>query len=144
MTLVGHSYGSTTVGAAVTSQPVDADDLVFLGSPGVLAGSVAELGRSAEHVFVGEARYDWVGDLDAFGADPATAMFGATRFRADPQAGWWPERAFGGDHWHYFDPGSESLRNIARIVAGRGVDVTREAPESLPDPPTGELCPGPC
>ena len=144
VTLIGHSYGSTTVGAAVTARRVDADDLVMLGSPGVLARTSADLGRTAEHVFVGEARYDWVADLAAFGADPAGEGFGATRFRADPAAGWSPGRMFGDDHSHYYDPGSESLRNTALVVAGRGDEVSRQAPEhARRDPAQRRLPPGP-
>src|SRR6185437_12265541 len=44
VTLVGHSYGSTVVGAAMQAGPRRADDLVLLGSPGVLADRVGELG----------------------------------------------------------------------------------------------------
>jgi uncharacterized protein YukE len=141
-TVVGHSYGSTTVGAAATTRWLEADDLVFLGSPGVLASGVEQLGRSGAHVFVGEANFDGVGDLAVFGADPATASFGATRFRADPDGSWL--RRVWGDHSRYFDPGSESLRNLARIVAGHAERITRERPEMLPSAPQGELCPGPC
>ena len=36
----------------------------------------------------------------------------------------WRDRLSGGDHSHYFDSGSESLRNITRVVVGRGAEVT--------------------
>jgi pimeloyl-ACP methyl ester carboxylesterase len=125
-TVVGHSYGSTVVGAAATTQPLEADDLVLLGSPGALADHVGELSRPQGHVFVGEATFDVVADMGVFGADPGDAGFGATRIRADPG----PEvslreRLSGGDHSHYFDARSESLHNVARVVVGRGGDVTQ-------------------
>ncbi len=125
LTVVGHSYGSTVVGAAATTQLLTADDLVLLGSPGAMAEQVDQLGRGRGRVFVGEARYDLVADLGAFGADPGDARFGATRIRADPGGEVpWTERVSGGDHSHYFDTGSDSLRNVARVVVGRGADVT--------------------
>jgi hypothetical protein len=124
VTLVGHSYGSTVIGAAVTSGPRRADDLVLLGSPGVLADDVGELGLSGRRVYVGEAPFDPVADLGAFGADPGDSGFGATPVRADPEPGLsWPARLTEA-HAHYFDPGSESLRNVARVVVGHGAAVT--------------------
>jgi hypothetical protein len=98
--------------------------LVLLGSPGVLVGSAHGLGMSGHHVYVGEAPFDPVADLGAFGRDPGDPEFGAIRVRANgpPGVPW-------GDylltpHSHYFDPGSESLRNVARVVVGRGSDAT--------------------
>jgi hypothetical protein len=128
LTVVGHSYGSTVVGAAATSGCLPADDLVLLGSPGVLAEHVDELNHPPAHVYVGEARFDPVADVGAFGADPGDASFGATRIGAEPGPDVpWRDRLSGGDHSHYYDPASESLRNIARIVVGRGADVSRPA-----------------
>jgi hypothetical protein len=125
VTLVGHSYGSTVVGAALQAGPRRADDVVLLGSPGVLADRVDRLGVSGHRVYVGEAALDPVADLGAFGRDPGNRTFGATRIRVDAPLGTpWPDRILSA-HSHYFDPRSESLRNIARIVVGRGSDVTR-------------------
>lgn len=125
LTVIGHSYGSTVVGAAATAGRVPADDLVLLGSPGTLAGSAAEL-APAGRVWVGEARFDLVADLGAFGPDPGDEDFGATRIAAEPGPGVvWSDRLTGGDHSHYYDPGSEALRNVAKIVVGRGADATR-------------------
>ena len=124
MTLVGHSYGSTVVGAAVQAGPQRADDLVLLGSPGVLADRVDRLGLSGHRVYVGEAALDPVADVGVFGRDPGDRAFGATRIRVNAAPGApWPDRVIA--HSHYFDPRSESLRNIARVVVGRGSDVTR-------------------
>jgi pimeloyl-ACP methyl ester carboxylesterase len=125
VTLVGHSYGSTVVGAAMQAGPRRADDLVLLGSPGVLADRVGQLGISGRHTFVGEAALDPIADTGVFGADPGDLGFGATRIRADEAPDRpWPDRVLAA-HSQYFDPGSESLRNIARVVVGRGSDVTR-------------------
>lgn len=124
VTLVGHSYGSTVVGAAMRSSFRPADDLVFLGSPGVLADNADELDLPSGRVYVGEAPFDPVADLGAFGVDPGDPRFGATLVRADPAPGLsWPARLTEA-HSHYFDPGSESLRNVARVVVGHGAAVT--------------------
>jgi pimeloyl-ACP methyl ester carboxylesterase len=124
LTVVGHSYGSTVVGAAASAQPLEADELVLLGSPGAMVEHVDELARPLGHVFVGEAPLDPVADLGVFGADPGDARFGATRIRANPGPDVsWRDRLSGGDHSHYFDAGSESLRNIARVVVGRTGDL---------------------
>jgi hypothetical protein len=105
--------------------PRRADDLVLLGSPGVLAHRVDRLGLSGRRVYVGEAALDPVADLGAFGADPGDRGFGASRIRVDPRPGLpWPDEVVAA-HSHYFDPDSESLRNVARVVVGRGSDVTR-------------------
>lgn len=126
LTVVGHSYGSTVVGSAATAGPLPTDDLVLLGSPGVLAGDVDDLHHRPDHVYVGEARFDPIADLGAFGTDPGNASFGATRIGAEPGPDVpWTDRLSGGDHSHYYDPDSESLRNIARIVVGRGAETTR-------------------
>ena len=130
LTVVGHSYGSTVVGAAATTTALRADDLVLLGSPGVLARRAADLGRLPGRVYVGEAPLDPVADLATFGPDPGDRCFGATRMRADPGRGIpLREQLTGGNHSHYFDPDSESLRNIARVVVGRGGEVTRSDTE---------------
>jgi hypothetical protein len=125
VTLVGHSYGTTVVGAAMQSGPRRADDVVLLGSPGVLADRVGQLGLGGRHAYVGEAAFDPIADTGIFGADPGDRGFDATRIRVDaaPERPW-PDRVLAA-HSHYFDPGSESLRNIARVVVGRGSDVTR-------------------
>lgn len=125
VTLIGHSYGSTVVGAAMQSGPRRADDLVLVGSPGVLAHDVSRLGMPGRRVWVEEAALDLVADLGAFGTDPGDRGFGATRMRADPAPGVSPAEQLRRAHSRYFDPGSESLRNIARVVVGRDADVTR-------------------
>ncbi len=57
VTLIGHSYGSTVLGAAlhagvVAALPKDAD-VVFLGSPGVRYDRVSDVPVPADHVWVG-------------------------------------------------------------------------------------------
>jgi pimeloyl-ACP methyl ester carboxylesterase len=125
VTLIGHSYGSTVVGAAMQSGPRRAGDLVLVGSPGVLAENVSRLGMPGRRVWVEETALDPVADLGAFGTDPGDRGFGATRMRTDPRPGLSPAEQLLRAHSRYFDPGSESLRNIARVVVGHDSDVTR-------------------
>ncbi|WP_328495517.1 alpha/beta hydrolase family protein [Streptomyces sp. NBC_00414] len=122
ISLLCHSYG-TAVGARVASGP-DISDLVFFGSPGTGAGSVAEL-RTTARVWAGRGADDWIADVPhgeadlfgttvGFGTDPVSPAFGARVFAAGD-----------GGHSDYFRPGSESLENLARIVLGRTSEVTR-------------------
>jgi hypothetical protein len=111
----GHSYGSVVCALA----KIDVDDLVFIGSPGVRAGSVAELGGRAQ-VWAARAPADWtrwiphfqLGDL-GHGTDPTSPEFGARTFGTGGALG----------HDDYFHPGTESLRNLVRIGLGRYGEV---------------------
>jgi hypothetical protein len=135
LTVIGHSYGSTTAGAAAHDRGLAVDDLVVLGSPGLGrdVDHVADLGLTREQVWVGAASRDPVAGLAGHGAvhlgtfglglgrDPAEDVFGATRFTAEsPERGSLDSFA---DHSRYLDPGSESLRNLAEIVTGHPADV---------------------
>lgn len=107
----GHSYGSVVV--ALAAHDLHVDDIVFTGSPGVRAKSVAELGTGAR-VWAIRAGGDWMrfvpnvrlGDL-GHGTDPATDAFGATVLRFE-----------GGKHDTYYEPGSETLSALVRIASG--------------------------
>jgi pimeloyl-ACP methyl ester carboxylesterase len=138
VTVVGHSYGSTTVADAAAGYGLDADDVVLVGSPGTdLARTASDFHLPAGgHVYIGAASTDPVTNLagipvplpDAglapgpigLGADPAADGFGSTRFKAEVQ-GWtlgsWT------DHERYFDNGSESLFSIADVTSGHGTDL---------------------
>jgi len=133
VTVVGHSYGSTTVADAAAGYGMRADDIVLLGSPGT------DLARTASdfhlpdggHVYVGSAATDPVTNLagmprDApvlpigpigLGADPAADGFGSTRFKAEVPGWTWQS---GNDHDDYFESGSESLYSTADITSGHG------------------------
>jgi uncharacterized protein YukE len=115
VTVVGHSYGSTTIGTALRAHRAGVDDVVLLGSPGANVERASQLRVPEGNVWVAAASRDPVSYLDRFGADPAHERFGATRFRAeDPARN--PVMLGLGDHSRYFTPGSESLDNLVRVV----------------------------
>jgi pimeloyl-ACP methyl ester carboxylesterase len=132
LTVVGHSYGSTTVSDAAAAYGMHADDVVLVGSPGTdLAHSAADFHLNpGGHLYVGAASDDpvtWspghvtmpgIGmPLGGLGDDPAVDGFGSTRFKAEvPGFSANPLE----DHSHYFDKGSESLFSIADVVSGHG------------------------
>ena len=70
LSLLGHSYGSTTAGLAL-QQKTGVDDVVFFGSPGVGTNHVDDLLVPKNHTYYIEARSDPVGDLGRFGIDPS-------------------------------------------------------------------------
>jgi pimeloyl-ACP methyl ester carboxylesterase len=134
LTAIGHSYGSTTVPHAATDHGIDVDDIVLVGSPGAGGGvdHASDLGAGADHVYVGRNSGDIVGALGdhgwvgggtlggaGLGNDPSEDDFGAKRFEAeDPtRSGWHRGTA---QHERYFEPDSESLYNIGRVVDGSG------------------------
>ncbi len=124
LTLVGHSYGSTTVGIALARRLPGVSAAVLLGSPGSGAERARELHLPAGRVFVGASSRDPVSYLDRYGADPTHASFGAVRFDAEDVTRH-PYRLAASDHVKYFRPASESLDNIVKVVVGDYDDVAR-------------------
>jgi pimeloyl-ACP methyl ester carboxylesterase len=107
----GHSYGSVVV--ALAARHLDVDDIVFTGSPGVRAKSVADLHTGAK-VWAIRSSGDWmrfVPNIRLFdlghGTDPASDGFGATALRFE-----------GGKHDTYYAPGSATLKALTRIAVG--------------------------
>lgn len=70
LTLLGHSYGSTTAGLAL-QQKTGVDDAVFFGSPGLGTNHVRDLNLAPGHASYIEAQWDVVGDAPRFGMDPS-------------------------------------------------------------------------
>ena len=144
LTVIGHSYGSTTTGVAAHDQGIPVDDVVFVGSPGVGGGTdnAADTGVDPDHVWAGANSRDpiaslgnhgWVHGETALGAglgdDPVEDDFGAHRFRAESttRADNDGLDAFA-DHSKYFDHDTESLRNISLVVTGHYDAVVPAAP----------------
>ena len=115
VTLVGHSYGSTTAALAASRSPGSVDDLVLVGSPGAEAERASDLTVPQGHVWVGASDDDFVTRLGWFGPDPASASFGAHRFPAEVTA---PGEGLFDAHGHYFDQAGQSLEHVGQIVAG--------------------------
>lgn len=117
LTVVGHSYGSTTAGTALRDHATGADEAVLVGSPGPNVETARDLQVPPGHVFAGASSRDPVGYLDRFGADPTHEDFGAYRFQAeDPTRH--PYRLDLDDHAKYFHAKTESLANIVAVVVG--------------------------
>ncbi len=123
VTLLCHSYGSVVCARA--AEGLDVTDIALLGSPGTGADSAAGLHTRAR-VWAARGADDWVehvphlsadlfGTTVGFGTDPVSRDFGAQVFAAGD-----------GGHSDYFDPGSLSLTNLARIVLGETAEVTHD------------------
>ncbi|WP_343571956.1 alpha/beta hydrolase [Mycobacterium sp.] len=143
VTVIGHSYGSTTVADAFANSGMHANDAILLGCPGTdVAKSAADFHLPPGHVFVGDASTDpvgWLGEAGpglpnvfnhslgdligssaGLGSDPAHEGFGAVRFRAEvPDA----ESVKPTDHSHYYHRGSESLFSMGNIVSGHASEL---------------------
>lgn len=145
LTVIGYSYGSTTVGHAAHDHGLAVDDLVFVGSPGVGGDNhhATDLGVDPDHVWAGANSHDPIADLGNHGSvnlgtalgaglgdDPVEDDFGATRFEAESTSR--GEGSAFADHTKYFDHGTESLANIARVVDGAYDQVTEADPVTDP------------
>jgi hypothetical protein len=109
-----HSYGSVVCGVAAHAMPRRVTDVAVAGSPGMRVERAAQL-RTGARVWAMRDADDWVRDVPylelgglGHGEDPVSRAFGA-RVLAAKQA-----RGHGG----YFEPGTDSLRNFARIGVG--------------------------
>ncbi|AXG79677.1 alpha/beta hydrolase [Streptomyces paludis] len=112
LTVLAHSYGSTTAGAAdAGGRGLDADDMVVVGSPGLTVGRAEQLHIDPRHLWVGAASNDHISNHASgltLGPDPKDPGFGAQRMYVDT-----------GGHSGYWDDGSLSLENQGRIIAGK-------------------------
>ncbi|WP_243741016.1 alpha/beta hydrolase [Streptomyces sp. 8K308] len=121
LTVVGHSYGSTTVGAAdAGGEGLGADDIIVLGSPGMTVSNVDELHISPDRLWVGAASDDPVAhNLSGLtlGRSPQHFWFGDVREMPVDTSG----------HSAYWEASSQSLKNMGRIIAGEPpLDVATE------------------
>lgn len=136
LSVIGHSYGSTTAAHAAHDHGLDADSLTLIGSPGAGGDDVdhaGDLGMPEGKVYVGAADNDFVtwlgrdGDL-GMGRDPAQDDFGATVFPVAPGDEFHADDLGQGvtNHTSYFDPttNQQSLDNLAAIVRGDEPEVT--------------------
>lgn len=132
MTVIGHSYGSTTV-AKAGSGSMRVDDIVLVGSPGAGSGNTHASDLHARHqVHVGSSDDDFVSRLGnrgslGLGNDPAHMDFGARRFAVQNSGdfSWSPVGLKEGldNHTGYFKTKSSSLDSIVRISVGQSSSV---------------------
>jgi pimeloyl-ACP methyl ester carboxylesterase len=130
--VIGHSYGSTVIGHTANTEGINADALVFVGSPGVGVDNITELNFPADRVYATVAEHDAIHlsntlQVDQYGHvydlvhnfDPTSAHFGAQVFASDPGTpGNVPGDYSGEAHSQYWEPNSSSLLNMGEIIAG--------------------------
>ncbi|ONI82356.1 hypothetical protein ALI22I_40330 [Saccharothrix sp. ALI-22-I] len=140
LTVIGHSYGSTTVGYAGMNG-LAADDIAFVGSPGVGASNVNQLSVGPGHVYVGATEHDpvvqgtsssWFTE-DGSSIGPYDDRFGAKTFGTSDSP------MIKDAHSAYYDRGSESVDNLAKIATGNGASVTAQ---EWDENPLGPSLPG--
>jgi len=119
-----HSYGSVVCGVAAHKLPGRVADIAVAASPGMRVENASHLRTSAQVWSMRDAT-DWVQDVPylevgglGHGADPVSAAFGARVLSARGAKG----------HAGYFEPGTESLLNLAEIGIGayQSVHCARE------------------
>ncbi|WP_225825148.1 alpha/beta hydrolase [Streptomyces naphthomycinicus] len=129
-TVIGHSYGTTLIGAAAEKGTLNADDVVFAGSPGVRVSGADQMDVPKGHVWNEEGGSDPVPDIGRYGHGgdgfviPSDPDFGANQMATDTHG-----------HGGYWTPGSKSLLNQALVVVGRGDDAELKPRPGTFDPP---------
>lgn len=130
-TVIGHSYGSTLIGVAAShGGSLAADDVVFVGSPGVEVRDVSELRldgiapeRNHEHVFATADAADPIAAFGryAHGVNPVDPGFGATVFASSGATVDVPLlRSIPVDLWshsNYWDARNPGLTTQGEIIA---------------------------
>ncbi|WP_055693486.1 alpha/beta hydrolase [Streptomyces prasinopilosus] len=121
--VIAHSYGTTLVGAAAQTGHLNADEVIFAGSPGVKVSSADEMDVPEGHVWNQEADGDIVPDIGRWGHGgdgfiiPSDPEFGANQVTTDTEG-----------HSDYWKPDTESLLNQALIVVGKGDEAVLKSP----------------
>jgi alpha/beta hydrolase family protein len=125
-TVIGHSYGSTLVGGAATGgNHLAADNVIAVGSPGMIAEHSGNLSlEQGANVYSMTARNDIIGMVTdmTLGPDPYSPDFGGTRLWANPGPlyDWDPGGMIGTVEAHssYWSRGNPGLANMGAIIAG--------------------------
>lgn len=115
LTLTGHSYGTTVIGEAASSEGVDADNLLLIASPGVTVETADALGVGAENVYASRNDTDIIQHTPFHGMDPVKSEFGATVIESYADDG-------GASHNHstYWDKvNTRGRMDMADVVTGQ-------------------------
>ncbi|WP_330338071.1 alpha/beta hydrolase [Streptomyces sp. NBC_00557] len=135
-TVIAHSYGTTVVGAATKEHHIAAHDIVVAGSPGMLVGDASDLGVGSDHLWSEAARDDpvpYIGRQFLGGEKWGVQHYHGVPYNAGYITTIPSDEAFGGHrmdvdtsgHSGYWDEGSMSLKNQARVVVGQ-YDLVKE------------------
>lgn len=118
LSVLGHSYGSTTAGHAL-QQDTGVDRAAFFGSPGLGTSDLGDLKVPSGQSFYAEAKLDPVGDMPRFGQDPS--FLGGMRHLQTGDATSPDGEPLTGvtGHSRYLEDKSTSQYNLASVVAGR-------------------------
>ncbi|MEV6839841.1 alpha/beta hydrolase [Streptomyces sp. NPDC051133] len=118
--MICHSYGSVVCGVAAHGMPRRVTDIAVAASPGMRATKASHLDTTAR-VWAMRDATDWIQDVPylelgglGHGADPVSSAFGARVLSARDAQG----------HAGYFQPGTDSLRNLAQVGVGAYDAVT--------------------
>ena len=125
-TVVGHSYGSTLVGAAASGgNELSVDNVIAVGSPGMLVDNAGELNLDpGADVYATRARFDPINVATGFslGPNPTADSFGAVELAAAPGPNTGPpilDLPSIDAHSSYWDQGNPALLNMGAIIAGQ-------------------------
>jgi Alpha/beta hydrolase len=124
-TVIGHSYGSTLIGAAASGgHRLDADNVIAVGSPGMLVDAAGDLSlEPGARVYAMRAANDIIGMAGTIaewtlGPDPTAPNFGARGLAAEPG----PPGILGlpsfEAHSSYWDQRNVALANMGAVIAG--------------------------
>ena len=128
MTVIGHSYGAVVIAETTRNgHMLNADDIVFIGCPGVPVSNAAALIQNSitsslpaggTQVWASVTPRDFINLVHPFGNDPMNLAFGATLFASDPS----------GNHGGYWQ--GIGLTNLADIALGLYDQVTTSSDTS--------------
>jgi Alpha/beta hydrolase len=127
-TVIGHSYGTTVVGAAASGQhDLAADNIIAVASPGMLVDHASDLHiNPGGTVYAMTDPHDPIGPANlvtqfTLGPNPTGADFGAHDLYAGTNLGTGPGKNFPSIEAHsgYWDFNTPALENLGAVIAGK-------------------------
>jgi Alpha/beta hydrolase len=126
-TVIGHSYGTTLVGAAAAgTHHLAADNIIAVASPGMLVDHASDLHINAGGtVYAMTDPHDPIGPANVvtqftLGPNPVTTDFGAHDLLAATHLGTGPDGQFPSlaAHGGYWNDNTPALANLGAVIAG--------------------------